>query len=139
MEYRARLFAHEAFGYFVVSLFAFFALCFPVVGAYRELALMVVFAALLVIRLRTRKMVFSADSFHYDGWVTSFSIPFDEIRSVVPASAFGYPTDRIHGGQYCVLTKFKKRHWVTLLWFSPAACRRFDLQLVHRSHADSVA
>jgi hypothetical protein len=139
MEYRASLFAHKSFGYFVTSLCALFAFCFLAAGAYGAFAVFIVFVTLVLVRLRTRKMVFSQSSFHYDGWVTHFSIPFVEIRSVVPASKFGYPTDRIRGGQHCLITNSEKRHWVTLLWFPPAACSQFHQELVCRSHAENVA
>ena len=141
-EFKAGVFAHPAFGRFVSIMTALMVALLFLLS--RKLAL-VASAALLIafVRLHYRRMAFSADSFRYDGWLGSLRIPIDDVVDLKPASSFGYPVDRWHGGQLCILTE-RRKYWVRPIWFGPQAVRALEERLgqkgsAKRKKADPVA
>ena len=129
-EHKASIFYYPIYGWLVSSLLLFPVL-FAIVGAIDVAIFMSVFALLIGGRLKYRKMVFSDDTFRYDGWFRNVTIPVSEIRHVKPASYFGYPKDRLHGGGYGVVTR-NRVYWVHPLLFGPAANREFSMSFKRR-------
>jgi hypothetical protein len=126
-EYKAGAFAHPAFGRFVTIMAALMVSLLFLLS--RELALVASVVLLIAfMRLHHRRMVFSEDSFRYDGWLSSVRIPIDDVVGLKPASSFGYPVDRWHGGQLCILTD-RRKFWVRPIWFGPQAMRDFEERL----------
>ena len=131
MEYRASLFAQGYFGHFIVAVSVILLTLLVGSGAYSPAVVLSILVLAGLWRIRACKMVFSATSFHYVGWLTSFTVLLSQVDRVVRGTHFGHATARLHGNEYCILTSDGKRHWVSLLFFRPPACRAFHGELVN--------
>ena len=131
MEYRAGIFANRSFGIFVVGMTTFLLGLMVFATAYGLALSLAIFAAIAFVRLRVRRMRFSTDTMLYDGWLRTISIPISDIRRVKAASSYGYPTDRLHAGGYCVDTG-KRKYWIHPICFGPAACNELSDRFLRR-------
>jgi hypothetical protein len=138
MEYRGSLFASGYFGHFILALALLFAAIFVLIGVYAVALAITCGLTVVFLRLRMRRMKFLDGTFSYDGWITHRSTQYSDIKKVVRAYDFGYPTDRFRGGQYCVVTN-TGLFWVSLLWFPPQACREFSEHVVKPYRSRAVA
>lgn len=136
-EYRANLFAAGYFGHFVVGLVMLLLLVSIAGRAYGVALVASLISAATLLRIRARRMTFTAESFRYDGWMRSFEIARREIVRVAPAHSFGYPVDRLRGGQYCILMANGAKHWVSLLLFAGPGARKFHEEVVKANIAGS--
>jgi hypothetical protein len=132
MQYRASLLASGYFGHLALGLGALCLATLLISGEYLAAVVLACLAAGVLLRVRARTMVISAETFRYDGWVRSFEVPLSTVVRVAPAHSFEYPVDRIHGGQHCIFLADGTKHWVSLLLFAGPAAREFHKQLVSR-------
>jgi hypothetical protein len=131
LEYRASIFANRSFGIFVVGMITALLGLTVFATAYGLALILAIFSAAAFVRLHARRMSFSADTMRYDGWLRTISIPISDVRHVKPASSYGYPTDRLRAGGYCVDTGMHK-YWIHPIWFGPSACKELSDRFLRR-------
>ena len=130
-EYRASLFANRRFGIFVVGMTTLLLGPMLFATAYGLALSLGTFSVIALVKLHARRMSFSTDTLHYDGWFRTISIPISDIQRVKAASSYGYPTDRMHAGGYCVETG-RHKYWIHPIWFGPSACKELRDRFLRR-------
>lgn len=132
MEHKANFYATGYLGHFLTIAIVLFGAFFIYGGDVAALAILIGVFALVLFRLRSRKMSFEDDVFRYDGWFMSVTIPLSDIVKVESSGRLGYPHDRTHGpAEYRITTKTRKV-WVSLLFFDYMASREFHERLVKK-------
>lgn len=125
MEFRAGVYKTGYLGHFLTVVFCLVIVALLSAGDYADVGKIVVVVAIVVARLRARKMSFGDRSFRYDGWFRSMEIPYSEIIKVENSEELGYPTNHRHGPLEYRLTTEEDKCWVSLMWFGVEACRMF--------------
>ena len=124
-EFRASIFANVPWGRFITCMVILFVLISLLAQVFELTGVLILMVGIAALRLRFRRMIFSQDSFHYDGWWTSITIPVAEVSRVVHGHSFPYPWDRLRSGQLCIITT-RSKYWIQPIWFGPEACRELS-------------
>lgn len=125
MEFRAGVYATGYLGHFLTV-----ALCLMIgallsAGEYADAGKMATVIAMVVARLKARKMYFGDQAFRYDGWLRPIEIPYSKIIKVENSEELGYPINRRHGPLEFRLTTEEGKYWVGLMWFGVEASKMF--------------
>ena len=136
MQFKASVYGTPYFGHFLTVMFVIFFLGFLFLREYLLALVLLTTVAIVLVRLRGRRMSFSVTQFHYDGWFRSLNVPYSKIVKVEKSSKLGYPHDRLHGANEYRLTMDSGRSvWISVLWFTSEGVREFHKHIVKRDTA----
>lgn len=107
MEFRAGVYKTGYLGHFLTVVFSLVIVALLSAGDYADVGKIVVVVAIVVARLRARKMSFGDQSFRYDGWFRSIEIPYSKIIKVERSDELEHPYDQTRGPEEFRLTTEK--------------------------------